>query len=62
MIFNRRIWHLGNALLILTLLLTLRIAYWQLVRGPDLRPIGQDPLVNAVAHTRHLTLERRWMN
>jgi penicillin-binding protein A len=38
MTLNHRIWHVGSAILVLLFLLSLRLVYWQLLRGDELRP------------------------
>lgn len=42
--FERRIWVIGNIALAVLLLLSLRIAYWQLARGDDLYLSLLDPM------------------
>jgi hypothetical protein len=36
---ERRIWHVGTAVIILVTILSFRLAYWQLVRGEELQPV-----------------------
>jgi peptidoglycan glycosyltransferase len=36
---ERRIWQVGTAVLLLITLLSLRLVYWQLVRGEELQPV-----------------------
>ena len=43
MTLTRRIWHIGHVIVIVLLLLSLRILYWQLFRGETLQPIVLDP-------------------
>ena len=38
MSLSQRIWRVGSAILVLLLLISLRLVYWQLVRGDELRP------------------------
>ena len=38
MSLSQRIWRVGSAILVLLLLMSLRLVYWQLVRGDELRP------------------------
>jgi penicillin-binding protein A len=38
MSLSQRIWQVGTAFLLLLMLLSLRLVYWQLVRGEELRP------------------------
>jgi peptidoglycan glycosyltransferase len=46
--FRKRLLQLGNAMLVLLLLVSTRIVYWQLVKGKDLQPLALDPLAAAV--------------
>lgn len=41
---DRRIWHVGTAVLILVSLLSVRLAYWQLIRGDELQPVVINPV------------------
>ena len=47
MILERRIWNIGNLFALLLLVLTLRIVYWQMVRGAELTPLLLDPVAAA---------------
>ena len=49
MTLSQRIWRIGNFITLMLALLTLRLVYWQLVRGQDLQPVALDP-VKAAAH------------
>lgn len=42
---ERRIWHVGSAVLLLVALLSVRLVYWQLIRGEELQPV----LLNAIS-------------
>lgn len=44
MTLSQRIWHVGTAVLLLLLLLSLRLVYWQVVRGDELQPVVLNPL------------------
>jgi peptidoglycan glycosyltransferase len=44
---EKRIWHIGTLITLLLALLSLRIPYWQLVRGQQLQPVVLDPLASA---------------
>ena len=44
MSLESRIWNIARATTLLLVLVSLRIVYWQLVRGDELRPIALDPL------------------
>ena len=47
MTLEKRIWNIGNLVIALLLLLSLRIVYWQLVRGSDLTPLALNPVAAA---------------
>lgn len=47
MTLTRRIWHIGHVIIIVLLLLSARIVYWQLVRGQTLPPVVLDPAAAA---------------
>jgi hypothetical protein len=49
-ILERRIWNIGNLFALLLLVLTLRIVYWQMVRGADLTPLALDPIAAAAMY------------
>jgi penicillin-binding protein A len=49
-ILERRIWNIGNLFALLLLVLTLRIVYWQMVRGADLTPVALDPIAAAAMY------------
>jgi peptidoglycan glycosyltransferase len=51
---SQRIWHIGTAFLLLMLLLSGRLVYWQLVRGAELQPTIINPLGRAEAGDRGL--------
>ena len=38
MSLSQRIWRVGSVILVLLLLISLRLVYWQLVRGDELLP------------------------
>ena len=40
MIFERRAWSIVDAAILLLLLVSLRLVYWQMIRGSDLLPEG----------------------
>jgi hypothetical protein len=42
MTLERRSWVIARVTLILLLLVSVRLVYWQLVRGDDLRPVAID--------------------
>jgi penicillin-binding protein A len=44
MTLERRIWHVGTAILLLMLALSCRMVYWPLVRGPELLAQFPDPV------------------
>ncbi|MCI0393900.1 MAG: penicillin-binding protein 2 [Chloroflexi bacterium] len=44
---SNRIWHIGTVLTLLLLLLSLRLVYWQLVRGDELQPVVLNPIISA---------------
>jgi peptidoglycan glycosyltransferase len=37
---ERRIWHIGTAVIILVGILSVRLVYWQLIRGEELQPVA----------------------
>jgi peptidoglycan glycosyltransferase len=41
---DRRIWHVGTAVLILVTILSARLVYWQLIRGEELQPVVLNPI------------------
>ena len=40
---ERRIWNIGTLVTFVLGVLSLRIVYWQLVRGNELRPVARKP-------------------
>lgn len=44
MTLEKRIWNLGNLTILLLMLASLRIVYWQLVRGDELQPVALNPV------------------
>lgn len=42
---DRRIWHVGTAVLILVTILSVRLIYWQLIRGEELQPVVINPTI-----------------
>lgn len=48
---ERRIWILGNLAVFLLVLFSLRIVYWQLIRGGDLQPVALNPISAAAKYT-----------
>jgi penicillin-binding protein A len=50
MILERRIWNIGNLFALLLLVLTIRIVYWQMVRGGELTPLVLDPIAAAAGY------------
>lgn len=40
---SRRIWHIGTVMTLIVVLLSVRLVYWQLVRGEELRPVTYRP-------------------
>ncbi len=50
MILERRIWNIGNLFALLLLVLTLRIVYWQMLRGSELTPLVLDPIAAAASY------------
>ncbi|MCB0163824.1 MAG: penicillin-binding protein 2 [Anaerolineae bacterium] len=50
MTLTRRIWHIGHVMVIVLLLLSTRIVYWQLFRGQTLQPVVLDPSTAAAQY------------
>ncbi len=50
MTLERRVWRLANLLAALLVLVSLRIVYWQLVRGDELQPVALNPVAAAQAY------------
>ena len=50
MTLTQRIWHIGHVIVIVLLLLSTRIVYWQMFRGPTLQPIVLDPAAAAAQY------------
>ncbi len=48
--FEKRLWHLGTLILIVLALFSLRILYWQMIRGFDLQAVALDPLKAAAEY------------
>jgi len=44
---DRRIWHVGTAVLILVTILSVRLVYWQLIRGEELQPVVLNPIFDS---------------
>jgi len=44
MSIERRVLFLANAMLVIVALLSLRLVYWQLIRGEDLKPVALNPV------------------
>lgn len=62
MSLERRIWNIGSLVAVLLALVSLRIGYWQLLRGDDLLPAALNPLAAAARYLagdpgEHLTSE-----
>jgi penicillin-binding protein A len=53
MTLSVRLWHIANAGLALLLVLSLRLAYWPLLRGQALQPAVLDPLALPAQYTGH---------
>lgn len=53
MTLTQRIWHIVNVMTLVLLIVSGRLVYWQLVRGPALPPVVLDP-VAAAAEYREL--------
>jgi peptidoglycan glycosyltransferase len=51
MIFERRAWFIVDAAILVLLLVSLRLVYWQMIRGSELLPVG---LLAGVAGQDHL--------
>jgi peptidoglycan glycosyltransferase len=52
MTLERRIWHIGIALVLLLLLISCRMAYWHLAKGPAYRPNASHAIANGDEETR----------
>lgn len=52
MTLERRVWRLANLLAALLVLVSMRIVYWQLVRGEELWPVALDPVAAAQAYDK----------
>jgi peptidoglycan glycosyltransferase len=50
MTLTQRIWHIIHVMLVVLALLSSRIVYWQLVRGPELAPVVLDPVAAAAQY------------
>ncbi|HXV42105.1 MAG TPA: penicillin-binding protein 2, partial [Anaerolineae bacterium] len=50
MTLARRIWRIVNLMALILAILSLRIVYWQLVRGPELQPVVLDPVAAAAQY------------
>jgi penicillin-binding protein A len=52
MTLEKRIWNIGHLVAILLLVLSVRIVYWQMVRGTDLTPLALNPVAVAANYPR----------
>lgn len=52
MTFEKRLWNLGNLFILAVVLVSLRVVYWQLVRGDELQPIALDPVAAAAEYAQ----------
>lgn len=52
MSLERRVWNLSKMITLLMVLLSLRVVYWQLIRGAELQPVALDPLKAAAQYSK----------
>jgi hypothetical protein len=48
---GHRIWHIGTIVTLFVLLISLRLVYWQLVRGEELQPVAINPIAASLQYT-----------
>jgi peptidoglycan glycosyltransferase len=54
MTFEKRLWNLGSLFIVGLVLISLRVVYWQLIRGDELQPIALDPVAAAAEYAQPL--------
>ena len=52
MILGRRLWNLGNFFTLALVLVSLRVVFWQLIRGDELQPIALNPIAAAAEYAQ----------
>lgn len=50
---EQRSWNIARVMTVVMVLLTLRIVYWQLVRGRELQPVALDPLKASADYAKY---------
>ncbi|MCL4302572.1 MAG: penicillin-binding protein 2 [Anaerolineae bacterium] len=50
MTLTQRIWHIVNVMILLVIVASSRLVYWQLVRGRELQPVALDPVAAAAQY------------
>jgi penicillin-binding protein A len=59
MTLEKRLWNLGNMFAMALVLVSLRVVYWQLIRGDELQPVALDPVAAAAEYAQQQEEETR---
>jgi penicillin-binding protein A len=59
MTLEKRLWNLGNLFVLALVVVTLRVVYWQLIRGAELQPTALDPVAAAAEYAQRQEEETR---
>lgn len=52
--FEKHLWNLGSLFIVGFVLISLRVVYWQIIRGNELQPVALDPVAAAAEYAQRL--------